>query len=105
MTDRERFETWAKVWAQNWADVPVFSQEQDGSYSDIVVYSAWAGWQASRKQALEEAIKAMHDAAAKESFDDDPHARVCFRDGVRVCDNSVWALIDPAFANPEGEQG
>lgn len=102
MTDRERFEAaisaspYEKSVAR-WPNLPV-EFAWPGGYKDLNVDLAWWMWQASRKQALEEAraeCLALIEDGSGMSMDD------VFRNmGVRSCVTEIMCL-----ANPEGEQG
>lgn len=101
MTDRERFEAWycadAKAQGCSLPDGIADLRDGDGYGSHRVMLNGkWQGWQASRKQALEEAKAACFVLTAGESDND----TYWYDSGVEDCMDSVARL-----ANPEGEQG
>lgn len=94
MTDRERFEAWAR----DQDEIVGLSRSLEGNYKDCAAFVAWDAWQASRKQALADARQECRKFLASgpsTSMDD-----VLKNTAVRYC----AAAID-ALANPEGEQG
>jgi hypothetical protein len=88
MTDRERFEAWAEH---------LMLERQGDGYVSHYTNHAFRAWQASRKQALEEAWRACYLLNGSQSEYASRNAFVLSRE---KCVNAVRAL-----ANPEGEQG
>lgn len=89
MTDRERFEAWVLEEDSEQA----IEKDERGNYRWLDTRHAWRAWQASRKQALEEALHCCELADEQaQSFDEGY--------GASQCENAIRAL-----ANPEGEQG
>lgn len=105
MTDRERFESiisaspYEKSVAR-WPNLPV-KFAWPGGYKDLNVDLAWHMWQASRKQALEEALEELQSQSANGGRWLSTDAElILYRIGADSCINAVRSL-----ANPEGEQG
>lgn len=93
MTDRERFEAWAMS-----RDYWISTIQDDVGYKSPATRVAFEAWQASRKQALEEALAGIDkEWVSQPSTYDFQRAA---RDGLKDAAAIVWRL-----ANPEGEQG
>lgn len=93
MTDRERFEAWA---VSRDLSLRVGDGISAPDYRDSYTYYAYDAWQASRKQALEEAL----DVCSKLGDREENIGRHSEAFG---CDLCVHALA--CLAKPEGEQG
>lgn len=93
MTDRERFEAWAEH---------LMLERQGDGYVSHYTNHAFRAWQASRKQALEQALREVQEllvVSGRQARDGD-HFEIGREGGHTECIAAIRAL-----ANPEGEQG
>lgn len=114
MTDREKFEGWhTKAWELDEDQVAhEFSKEINGQYCYPDVILAWEAWQASRRQAIEEAALICGNAAAGLALEIEakgkpqtmPDVLAASVAGVAVAQASKLGSAIRALANPEGEQ-
>lgn len=105
MTDREKFEAWycadAKAQGCSLPDGIADLRDGDGYGAHRVMLNGkWQGWQASRKQVLEQALEELESQSANGGRWLSTDAElILYRIGADSCVNAVKRL-----ANPEGEQ-
>lgn len=99
MTARERFEAWA---VSRDLSLRVGDGISAPDYRDSYTYYAYDAWQASRKQALAEALQGCQEllAVSGRQARDGDHFEIGREGGHMECITAIEAL-----ANPEGEQG
>lgn len=95
MTDRERFEAWRSK-ARPVLSWTFVASMNASNYRAAATQADWEAWQASRKQALEEAKDACFVLTGRDGYNDTHW----YDSGVEDCMDGINRL-----ANPEGEQG
>lgn len=92
MTDRERFEAW------------YLSEGVGGQIGSLVGQWQWSAWQASRKQALEEAVLEC-DAQATWGGGglDSPERENAFQQGAGQCAVEIGKLSKPEVEAPNAQ--